>query len=55
MIHTMKMLQERKELHTGEFNATINIILKGIPMWKKPIIKEIQVGLEINCYMCAEL
>ena len=55
MIHTMKMLQERKELHTGEFNATINIILKGISMWKQPIIKEIQVGLAIHCYMCAEL
>ena len=44
-----------KELHTGEFSATIKIILTGIPMWKKQMIKEIQVGLEINCYMCAEL
>jgi len=24
-------------------------------MWNKPIIKEVQVGLEINCYACAEL
>jgi len=24
-------------------------------MWSKPIVNEIQVGLEINCYMCAEL
>jgi len=24
-------------------------------MWNKPIITEIQVGLEINCYACAEL
>jgi len=24
-------------------------------MWKKPEIREIAVGLEINCYACAEL
>ena len=24
-------------------------------MWKKPIIKEVAVGLEINCYACAEI
>jgi len=24
-------------------------------MWNKPIITEIQVGLEINCYACAGL
>jgi len=24
-------------------------------MWTTPIVKEISVGLEINCYMCAEL
>jgi len=24
-------------------------------MWKKPEIKEVSVGLEINCYACAEL
>jgi len=24
-------------------------------MWTKPIIKEISVGLEINCYACAEI
>jgi coenzyme PQQ precursor peptide PqqA len=24
-------------------------------MWKKPEISEIAVGLEINCYACAEL
>ena len=24
-------------------------------MWTKPIINEITVGLEINCYACAEL
>jgi len=24
-------------------------------MWKKPEIKEISVGLEINCYACAEI
>jgi len=23
--------------------------------WKKPEIKEISVGLEINCYACAEI
>ena len=24
-------------------------------MWKTPTIKEIAVGLEINCYACAEI
>jgi len=24
-------------------------------MWKSPSIKEISVGLEINCYACAEI
>ena len=24
-------------------------------MWKTPTIKEISVGLEINCYACAEI
>jgi len=24
-------------------------------MWKSPTIKEISVGLEINCYACAEI
>ncbi|MBL29167.1 MAG: pyrroloquinoline quinone precursor peptide PqqA [Rhodospirillaceae bacterium] len=24
-------------------------------MWTKPVIHEVAVGLEINCYACAEL
>jgi coenzyme PQQ precursor peptide PqqA len=24
-------------------------------MWKSPVVKEISVGLEINCYACAEI
>ena len=28
---------------------------ENIIMWSIPIIKEIAVGLEINCYMCAEI
>jgi len=24
-------------------------------MWKKPIVREVAVGLEINCYACAEI
>ncbi|MBF87597.1 MAG: pyrroloquinoline quinone precursor peptide PqqA [Rickettsiales bacterium] len=24
-------------------------------MWKSPIVKEVAVGLEINCYACAEI
>jgi len=24
-------------------------------MWKTPTIKEVAVGLEINCYACAEI
>jgi len=23
--------------------------------WKRPVIVEVQVGMEINCYVCAEL
>jgi coenzyme PQQ precursor peptide PqqA len=28
---------------------------ENIIMWSTPIVKEIAVGLEINCYMCAEI
>ena len=28
---------------------------ENIIMWTTPIVKEIAVGLEINCYMCAEI
>jgi len=30
---------------------------RGLTMrtWKKPIVVEIAVGMEINCYVCAEL
>jgi len=24
-------------------------------MWSKPVVREIAVGLEINCYACADL
>ncbi|MBH87887.1 MAG: pyrroloquinoline quinone precursor peptide PqqA [Pelagibacterales bacterium] len=24
-------------------------------MWKSPVVKEVAVGLEINCYACAEI
>jgi coenzyme PQQ precursor peptide PqqA len=24
-------------------------------MWKSPFVKEVSVGLEINCYACAEI
>ena len=24
-------------------------------MWTKPVVREVAVGLEINCYACAEL
>ncbi len=27
----------------------------GMKRWKRPVIKEIQVGMEINLYVCAEL
>jgi coenzyme PQQ precursor peptide PqqA len=32
-------------------------IKRGLTMrtWKKPIVVEIAVGMEINCYVCAEL
>ncbi len=28
---------------------------ENIIMWTTPIVKEIAVGLEINCYMCEEI
>ncbi|HIG09321.1 MAG: pyrroloquinoline quinone precursor peptide PqqA [Pelagibacterales bacterium] len=24
-------------------------------MWKSPVVREVAVGLEINCYACAEI
>jgi coenzyme PQQ precursor peptide PqqA len=27
----------------------------GMKRWKRPVIVEIQVGMEINLYVCAEL
>ncbi len=24
-------------------------------MWKTPVVREVAVGLEINCYACAEV
>ncbi|MXX22427.1 MAG: pyrroloquinoline quinone precursor peptide PqqA [Rhodospirillales bacterium] len=24
-------------------------------MWKAPVVREVAVGLEINCYACAEV
>ena len=27
----------------------------GFAMWTKPVIVEVAVGLEINCYACADL
>ncbi len=29
--------------------------LREINMWNSPKIRELAVGLEINCYACAEL
>jgi coenzyme PQQ precursor peptide PqqA len=32
------------------------IVKKGaFLMWKSPVVKEVAVGLEINCYACAEI
>ncbi|HSS63551.1 MAG TPA: pyrroloquinoline quinone precursor peptide PqqA [Gammaproteobacteria bacterium] len=28
---------------------------KVMKTWTRPVIVEIQVGMEINCYVCAEL
>jgi coenzyme PQQ precursor peptide PqqA len=28
---------------------------KGKTMWTTPVVREIAVGLEINCYACADL
>ena len=35
----------------------IATLAKGSVMktWTRPVIVEIQVGMEINCYVCAEL
>jgi coenzyme PQQ precursor peptide PqqA len=27
----------------------------GYLMWKSPVVREVAVGLEINCYACAEI
>jgi len=28
---------------------------RSVTMWRKPKIVEIAVGMEINCYACAEI
>jgi coenzyme PQQ precursor peptide PqqA len=33
----------------------INIYKRIHTMWKTPVVKEVAVGLEINCYACAEI
>jgi len=33
----------------------LNLKIEEFIMWKSPIIKEVAVGLEINCYACAEI
>jgi coenzyme PQQ precursor peptide PqqA len=29
--------------------------VETITMWNAPVVREIAVGLEINCYACADL
>jgi coenzyme PQQ precursor peptide PqqA len=35
-------------------NAQI-LWMGGLAMWTKPVVVEVAVGLEINCYACADL
>jgi len=36
-------------------NIIFNFKKGIIKMWKSPVVKEVAVGLEINCYACAEI
>ncbi len=43
---------------TGAVRFVINLKTGGEVMsriWSKPVIVEVAVGMEINCYACAEL
>ncbi|MDZ5645915.1 pyrroloquinoline quinone precursor peptide PqqA [Nitrospirillum sp. BR 11828] len=34
----------------------MSFTLEEIPMrWKKPVVTEIALGMEINCYACADV
>jgi coenzyme PQQ precursor peptide PqqA len=35
--------------------AELNKQGRNNSMWKTPSVKEVAVGLEINCYACAEI
>jgi coenzyme PQQ precursor peptide PqqA len=52
----------RRSIHVKKATKVMCIkilsnIKRGLTMrtWKKPIVVEIAVGMEINCYVCAEL
>ncbi len=57
----MKYRFEITKKYTILYIMVISTVTKHIEfkekdtMWKKPEIKEIAVGLEINCYACAEI
>ena len=57
----MKYRFEITKKYTILYITVISTVTKHIEfkekdtMWKKPEIKEIAVGLEINCYACAEI
>jgi len=38
----------------GDSTETIHNVEDDI-MWSTPVVREIAVGLEINCYACADL
>ena len=35
--------------------SCITTKMENLDMWTTPIVREIAVGLEINCYACADL
>jgi len=47
--------QQQNPTILKELLSSCNFKRGETPMWKAPIVKEVSVGLEINCYACAEL
>ena len=45
-VRLMKCIKKNHDNYEREFKMRT---------WKKPVVVEIAVGMEINCYVCAEL
>ncbi|ASG25378.1 coenzyme PQQ precursor peptide PqqA [Nitrospirillum viridazoti] len=42
-------------METGPKGPILNLLRRAPMRWKKPIVTEIALGMEINCYACADV